>query len=183
MRNLLIGGALLLIGGMVYAFTAPQAKVQAVSETAAIKWYSWDEAIAASKKNPKKIFIDVYTDWCGWCKRMDQTTFQDAKVVEYLNKNFFAVKFNAEQKQTIEYKNHTLKFVASGGRGYHELAFALLDGRLGYPAFVYLDEKQDRITISPGYKDAGTILKELKFVAEGHYKTKNFQDYAKGAGK
>ena len=68
----------------------------------------------------------------------------------------------------------------AGRRGVHELAYALLDGRLGYPAFVYLDENQDRITISPGYKTADVIIKELEFVADEHYKTTSYDDFTKG---
>ena len=133
--------------------------------------------MAQMEKQPKKIFIDVYTDWCGWCKRMDATTFQDPKVAAYLNENFYPVKFNAEQKGDIEYKGYTLKFREAGRRGVHELAYSLLDGRLGYPAFVYLDENQDRITISPGYKAADAMLKELKYIGGEHYKSTSFEEF------
>jgi len=149
-----------------------------------ITWYSWDEAMELQKENPKKLFIDVYTDWCGWCKRMDKTTFKDKKVAEVMNEHFYAVKFNAEQKESIKYKDHTLKYLPNAGRrGVHELAYALLDGRMGYPSFVYLDENGDRITISPGYKDAKAIKKELTFVGEEHYKSKSYDDFSKAYGK
>ena len=61
-----------------------------------IQWMTWDQAIAKNNENPRKIMIDVYTDWCGWCKRMDKSTFVDTAVVNYVNKHFYAVKFNAE---------------------------------------------------------------------------------------
>ena len=71
-----------------------------------VEWMSWEEAVALAEsgQQSKKIFVDVYTDWCGWCKRMDATTFQDPKVVAHMNKHFYAVKFNAQQKEEIEYK-------------------------------------------------------------------------------
>ncbi len=150
-----------------------------VQPVEAIKWYSWEEAIELNKTTQKKIFIDVYTDWCGWCKRMDNGTFTDAQVIKYLNENFYPVKFDAEQKEEITYKGHTMKYVGQGRRGYHELAYSLLDGRMGYPAFVYLAEDEKRITVSPGYKDAKMIMKELKFVNENHYKTSSYDDYVK----
>jgi uncharacterized protein YyaL (SSP411 family) len=145
-----------------------------------IKWLTWEQAQEANKKAPKKIFIDVYTDWCGWCKRMDASTFQDDGVANYINKNFYAVKLDAEQKADIQFGDKTFKFLAQGARGVHEFAYALLDGKLGYPAYVFLNEKNERIMISPGYKEAPALMKELEFSFGEHYKTKSFEDYTKG---
>ena len=66
-----------------------------------IQWMTWDEAVAASKESPKKILVDVYTDWCGYCKKMDKGTFTDVDLAKYINENFSAVKLDAEQKDYI----------------------------------------------------------------------------------
>lgn len=143
-----------------------------------LKWYTWEEAVALNKTKPKKIFVDVFTDWCGWCKRMDKTTFSDEKVSAYLAANFYPVKLNAEQKADIQFNGETFKFVDSGnGRGVHTLAYALLDGQMGYPSMVYLNEKYERIMISPGYKEVPDMLKELKFAAEDKYKDTSWEKY------
>ena len=142
-----------------------------------IKWYSWAEAAELSKTQPKKIFIDLYTDWCGWCKKMDKETFTDPSIVQYLNDNFYPVKFNAERKDPIVFNDKTFEFIKSGRRGVHQLAYALLDGRLGYPAFVTLDETFARIMISPGYKKPNQLLKELAFAKEEKYMSMSFQDF------
>jgi len=146
---------------------------------AKIEWLTWDEAIAKNEKNPKKIFIDVYTDWCGWCKRMDATTFKDKKIVNYMNEHFYSVKFDAEMKEDIVFKDHTFKFINSGRRGYHQLAAALLENKMSYPSFVAMDEKVDRITIIPGYNDAEGMLPILQFIGDENYKTMSYQEYAK----
>src|SRR4249919_2233805 len=57
-----------------------------------VNWMSIDDVQVAMKKQPRKVWIDVYTDWCGWCKRMDKTTFSDPNVIRYMNKHFYAVK-------------------------------------------------------------------------------------------
>ena len=172
-----VAAPLLLAGMLFKAVPGNNTTAPAAAAEGAIQWMTWDEAIQKSEKKPKKIFIDLYTDWCGWCKKMDASTFADPQVVEYINKNFYAVKFNAEQRENIVYKGYTMKFVENGRRGYHELAYSLLDGRLGYPSYVYLDEQQNRITISPGYKPVEPMMKELQYISGGHYKTMTLDQY------
>lgn len=120
-----------------------------------IKWMSWEEAIEKSKKEKRKIFVDVYTDWCGWCKKLDQTTFAEEHVAEYINAHYYPVKFDAETEKSILLKGTEYKFVRQGRRGYHELAASLLQGRLSYPSMVFLDEDFNMIQAIPGYQDTG----------------------------
>lgn len=149
-----------------------------------IEWMSWSEAMAANEKEPRKILVDVYTDWCGWCKKMDKSTFVDPKVVATVHKKFYAVKLDAEQKGTIDWAGHTFKFRADAGRkGVHELAVALLDSRMSYPSIVYLNEQQQRITIAPGFKAADAMLTELNFIGGEHYKTTTYAEFKKRAAK
>jgi thioredoxin-related protein len=147
--------------------------------TTTLKWYTWEEAAALQKTKPKKIFVDVFTDWCGWCKRMDKSTFSDEKVAAYMAANYYPVKLNAEQKADILFNGETFKYVANdnGRGGVHTLAYALLDGKMGYPSMVYLNEKYERIMISPGFKEVDDMLKELKFAAEEKYKETSWEEY------
>lgn len=149
-----------------------------------IKWVSWEEAVELNKQVPRKIFVDIYTDWCGWCKRMDATTFQDPEVVRYVSEYFYAVKLNAEQRETINFRDVEYKFHAveqSRRGGIHTLAYALLDGRTSYPSFVMLNERFERIAIMPGYKKPDQLLKELKFAAEEVYKERSWKEYSGGS--
>jgi thioredoxin-related protein len=142
-----------------------------------IKWMSWTEAVEANAKVPKKIFVDVYTDWCGWCKRMDQTTFADSAVVSTMNANFYAVKLNAEQKESIFWRDMEFKWVEGGRSGFNSLALEILDRQMSFPSFVMLDKEFARISISPGYKEPPALLKELKFAYEELYRTMSWEDY------
>lgn len=179
MKKVLFGGAVLAAIAMIFAFSPSKSNaVETVEET--IKWYSWEEGIKMMESKPKKLFVDVYTDWCGWCKRMDATTFTDPEVIKYMNKNFYAVKFNAEQKEDIQYKGYILKYLAQGRRGVHELAYSLLNGQLSYPNFVYLDEQQQVITRSPGYKTPEVLIQELTFIGSDVFKEKTYDEYLKG---
>jgi thioredoxin-related protein len=145
-----------------------------------LKWFTWEEAVELNKTKPKKFMVDVYTDWCGWCKKMDKSTFQDEDVVAYLRKNFYPIKLDAEQKADIKFNSETFKFVENGGRGVHTLAYSLLDGQLGYPTVVYLNEKYERIMISPGFKEKKDMLTELRFTAEEHYLNKTWEAFRDG---
>lgn len=148
-------------------------------EPTKVKWLKWQEAVELNKKAPKKILVDVYTDWCGWCKVMDRETFTDEKVAEYLTKNFYCVKLDAEMKEAIEFNGHKFEHVANQGRnGVHTLAYSLLDGQMGYPSIVYLTETFERVSISPGYKKPEQLMPELKFAAEEIYKKQSWQEYA-----
>jgi thioredoxin-related protein len=150
--------------------TAPAAK---------IKWYDFEEAVAASKKNPKKMFLDMYTDWCGWCKKMDQSTFINPVIVEYMNKHFYAVKFNAERKDTVNYNGKAyVNPNPTGKRSSHQLAQALLNGRMSYPSFVFLNEKQEMITIVPGYRKAPEFESILVYIGGDIYQTKKWEEFS-----
>lgn len=185
MKKVLFIALALVTAGLVYAFIPKKAnaeKQQATAKTVknvegAINWMTWDEAVKANESEPKKFFIDFYTDWCGWCKRMDKTTFSDADVAKYVNENFYPVKFNAEQKEEIQFQGTTFGWKPGGRNGYHQLAYELLNGRLGYPSYVYLTPTFERILISPGYKPVPDLQKELKFVAEDHYSTTKWEEY------
>ena len=183
MSKLTILSLIAALGLMGFAanFSDPnESKVIAIppaKESLEVKWYTWNEAMELSKKKPKKMMIDIYTDWCGWCKRMDKSTFSDEKVAAYLNENFYPIKLNAEQRESIVFAQDTFKFVENGGRGVHTLAYALLDGKMGYPSVVYLDEKYSRIMISPGYKETDDMMKELRFASEEHYSKTTWEEY------
>jgi len=142
-----------------------------------IHWLTWDEAFALNKENPKKIFVDVYTEWCGFCKRMDATTFVDPSVVSFINAHFYAIKFDAETKENITFKDQDFKYVLKGKSGIHTLAYFLLEGKTSYPSFVTLTEKYDPITVSPGYKKPQDLIKELRFASEERYKVEDWSDY------
>ena len=144
-----------------------------------VNWLTIEEAIEAQKEEPRKIFIDLYTDWCGWCKRMDVQTFQQPHIAQYLNNNFYAVKFNAEYKSDIKYKGETFQYVRSGKKGYHELAAKLANYRLSYPTLIFLDENMDIIQPIPGYQDEKTFELIMIYFAEDYYISTPWKRYIK----
>lgn len=129
-----------------------------------LNWLSIQAAADHANSDKKKFFIDVYTDWCGWCKVMDKNTFTDPNVIKALNERFHVVKFNAEQKQAITFKNKSYEWMNLGRNGVNMLAMELLKGNLSYPSYAYLDENKNLIKISMGFMPPDQFLKELSTV-------------------
>lgn len=144
-----------------------------------IKWMSWEEAVKKSETVEKKIFVDIYTDWCTWCKRMDKATFQDQDIAKYMNENYYAVKFDAEQKKTILFRGKEYKYVKNGRRGYNQLAAELTKGRLSYPTIVFLDEKVNIIQPIPGFRAKSEFEMMMTFFGEDFFKDTPWQSYVK----
>ena len=143
-----------------------------------IKWMSLNEAIELNKTKPKSIFIDVYTNWCSWCKRMDTSTFENQRVVEYMNKTFYCVKFNAEGNDTITFRGKKyFNTKKKGKRSTHPFAAILLQGQMTYPSFVILDKNLRGAGLIKGYKKANNFYVLLKFFATGSYKTETLEEY------
>lgn len=138
--------------------------IQVSAQNHKVNWMTWEQAIEANKTHKKKIFIDLYTDWCGWCKVMDRNVFSDSAVAAYMNEHFYCVKFNAESKNDIKYQNVVFKYKAENKA--HELAISLLNGEMSYPSLVFLNEKEQRLTVIKGYQEKDVFLKNLKIVAE-----------------
>lgn len=135
-----------------------------------IDWLTWEEVQEKSKTEKRKIFVDIYTDWCGWCKKMDQTTFSNEKVIQYINKNYYAVRFNAEYKQDIILKGKVYQYTRYGNRGYHQLATTLLQNKLSFPSLAFLDEDLNLIQAIPGYQDDWFFLMISTYFAENAHK-------------
>lgn len=150
-----------------------------------VKWITFEEAVEKSKSEKKKIFIDVYTEWCGWCKVMDKNTFTDPEVAKLLNEKFYAVKLDAEQTADILFRGTTFKFIPYGNKGVHQLAAALLNNQMSYPNFVFLDEEFRIIPIYtgsnslPGYRKPEEFHPFLGFIAGDFYQKMNVQEYQK----
>ncbi len=142
-----------------------------------VEWLTFEEAVELSKTEKKKIFIDVYTDWCGWCKVMDKNTFNDPEIAAYLNENFYPVKFNAEQKEDVHFRGETYKFIASGRNGYHELAAGLLNNKLSFPTVVFLDEDFRIISPVPGYHKPDFFHKVVTYFGGEHYKDLSWKQW------
>lgn len=144
-----------------------------------IKWLSFEEAISLNKENPKKILIDIYTDWCGFCKKMDRNTYTNKVIISQINANYYPVKLNAEQRETIVYKDTEFKFIPQGKKGYHQLAAAILQGKMSYPSTVILDKDEQPIQKIPGYLEPNFLEPILAYFSHDNFTELDWKDFQK----
>ncbi len=128
-----------------------------------IEWMKFEDAVTANQSNPKMLLVDVYTDWCGWCKKMDKETFTDPEVIAHINENFYAVKLNAEDsKRTFEF----------GGKEYSEAEMAAAMRVRSYPNFVVIDPTLKNIAQLPGYRTPDQFMDGLSELIEKAFRIK-----------
>lgn len=142
--------------------------VSAGAQKPQIQWLTWEQAMVKNKKKPKMIFVDVYTDWCGWCKVMDNKTFSDSGVAAYMGKNFYCVKFNAEQQPEVKHNKIAYKYKTE--HKVHEFAIWLLNSSMMYPSFAILNSKAERITTIKGYYEVKPFLEKLEAIVKENSK-------------
>lgn len=143
------------------------AKSNNPSDASGVEWVAIHTAIQNAEDDGKKILIDVYTEWCGYCRKMNTETYTDPEVQEALNKYFHPVRLNAESKNFIEFE----------GEAFTEQDFALALGVRGYPTTVILDRDGSAVGKQPGFMEAEDFKNLLTYVGSDAFKTTPFDEY------
>jgi len=152
---------------------------------AQVYWMTMTQALAAQKKEPKKILIDFYADWCAPCKEMDKFTFNHPEIAKIINENFYAVKFESDGNETVSFAGHTFINPDYKGKksksGLHQFSKYMNINMI--PTMVFLDEKTDPITSLSGALKAKEVEPYFSMIASNEYKTiktrKEWEGYQK----
>lgn len=142
-----------------------------------LQWISLEEAEQKMKEEPRPLLIDLYTNWCGWCKVMDRKTYTNQELIQYLNTNFYTVKLNAETKAEVKWKGKTYKFNPSYKT--NDIAIALTNGQLSYPTTVIIPSINDDPQPIAGMLEVNEMEMVTKYFAEKKYGNVSFDRYAK----
>lgn len=130
-----------------------------VSAQEVIKWHKFEEGLSKAQTENKFLLVDFYTDWCGWCKKMDANTYTNENVIKLINDNFVAVKMNPEKDNPVNYQD----------MNYEAAQFAQAAGVTGYPATGFFESDSDFIATVPGYLEPEKMIELLNFISEKQY--------------
>ncbi len=161
------------------AQTSLEDQVDEISVPDKILWLNLEEAEEKSAITNRKVMLFLFTDWCVWCKRMEETTFKNNSIANYINSNFYPVKFDAEQQKAIEFQNKNYSFQDVEPRGVHELAMELMAGRITYPTIAFFDEEWELIQSIPNFHSADKFEQIITYFAEDFFKKTPWTSYQK----
>lgn len=155
----------ILIAAIVLAVGIPEVIGE---EKGGLKWMPFEDGLALAKNSNRMVLIDFYTDWCGWCKKMDKDTYGDPEVQAYLIKHYVIIKLDAESSKKVRYNDIELTQQELAG------SFEVK----GFPSTVFLKSGGEPLTILPGYSSAKDFRIVLSFLAEEHYLNTSFEEYS-----
>lgn len=157
------------IAGCLAALLIPMSMTTA-NMPASVDWKPIGQALEDAPKQQKLILLDVYTDWCGWCKRMDRDTYADSSVAKYLGEKYISSKMNPEKQGEFLYQGETVT----------QRDFGRALGIASYPSTAFFNEKGELLTVVPGYIGAKEFLNILKYFGDGIYLNTSWEEYSKG---
>ena len=129
-----------------------------------VNWISFEELERAYAREPKPILVDLYTNWCGWCKEMDRTTYSHGKVAAYINEHYYAIKYNAESKDSVLFNK--IKYGFNKAAKTNDLALYLSFGERSYPNTIFLENINARPAPLSGYMKPKEMEAPLKYFVE-----------------
>jgi thioredoxin-related protein len=139
-----------------------------------VPWLSPQQVAQHVAQNPKPLIIDVYTDWCHYCKLMDKTTWSHPQLRAYVAENFYPLKFNAESKEEVAWMGKTYAYKPA--YKVHMLAAEWLKGNMVFPSTVIIPADGESI-ILPGMMSPAEMEPVLRYFGEGYYKTTTWQSF------
>lgn len=178
MKKYFVTGIAIVAALATFVLTQNTASAIKAESPATIHWYTLEEAQKLSDVNPRKIFIDFTTSWCGWCKTMEANTFQNPTIARYMNANYYCVRFDAETHDTVTFNGQ--KFWNRGAanqRSANDFAITVLQSRLSYPSFAFVSKDRMSFTIMQGYQAPEAFEPYIHFYAEDREKTEDFNVY------
>lgn len=140
-----------------------------------IHWLTVEQANEQMSIQPKKVYVDIYTAWCSWCKVMEKKTFRNPEVIAYMNEHYYCIRLDAENTKPIRHMGKT--YEAQGKQ--QALAVEWMRGQMTYPTSVFMDEQFANPQPVPGYLEVSMMETIAKYIAENKHHTTPFDQWQK----
>ena len=142
-----------------------------------VQWLKLDEVREKIKEQGKPVLIDLYTDWCYWCKVMDKKTYSNSKVISYINEHFYSARVNAETTDAVNWNNKIYNY--NTNYKINDFALFVTYGQASFPTTVIIPDENTAPIPVPGFMEPKEIEVILKYFGDGAYKTKTFPEFQK----
>ncbi len=143
-------------------------------DTTKINWIPYDEGLELAKAKNKHVLVNFTTAWCGFCKKMNATTFKEPEVIKMMNENFITVMVDGDSRKELNVNGYKIT----------ERDLSRSEYRVtGYPAYWFLKPDGEKLGVLPGYQQAQVFLDVLYFMKEKLYDKMTFEEYLKAGGR
>jgi len=162
------------VSAWLFAFSCAEKPVPAKGK---LNWMSLAEARAGMQTEKRPILIDLYTDWCSWCRVMEKSTYSNDKVIAYIEQKFYPVRLDAETRETLVWENRSYAYDKSNHT--NGIALYLTGGQLVYPTTVIIPPGGSGPQAIPGYLKPAELEPIVKYFGEGRYNKESFDSWQK----
>jgi len=154
---------------IVFAFTSLAQGVEGNGKKNKITWQTFDKGVELAKKEKKMMVLDIYADWCHWCKVMDKDTYGNPEVVKYAQESLVMAKLNAETDEKFKFKEGN----------YSGRQLSMMFGVEGFPSTIFLNSEGELITTVSGFIPADRFILMLKYLEGNWYEKMKFDEFVK----
>lgn len=158
----------------------------------AVQWVNFEAGLKMASASGKHIMVDVYTDWCGYCKKLDAETYAEEGVRRILAESYVSVKLKGDSSRKLKVIGQALddggktllQFVPSDTGGTSEVALSRMALRVrGFPTIAFLAPDGRLITKWDGYINAERFTQMINFIKDDLYEVMTFNDYLESLDK
>lgn len=134
-----------------------------------IAWQTFDKGVELARKEKKMLVLDIYTDWCHWCKVMDKDTYGHPDIVKYARENLIMAKLNAETDEKFKFR----------GGSYSGRQLSMMFGVEGFPCTIFMTSEGELITSISGFIPADRFSVILRYLDGNWYEKMKFDEFVK----